>query len=236
MSNQNKPLNNFQKKSTTIKGTFAENLIIEILQETYFVLKQQNAEPHPFDLMLQNKKNIIEFCIADVKCKPAMYTNLSTGICTKKYHQYKQLSADSNMPFKLYFVDPVFGEIWAGNIDDLYKSQNGYPYKTNNGNVIIFDPTLVSEHYELDVNTIQALRQSHGNYGTYTGKYPELIAQIDNIISQRPSDYKINTWKTGPSNTFNVINQMNIIKKQQDKIQKEKEAEIKWENYVKQNF
>jgi len=170
-------VNNWENKTTVIKGGFAEDIVAEYLLKKGLVpYKPHFNGAHPFDFLCatSNKKNMV---IVDSKAKAAMnYKQLGhyrTGIDTKHYNEYKNLGDKYNLPVWLFFVDEELGFIYGNILSVLDKNAITKFSKR------LFILTEMKVVYELNMEQIQFLKDNSTRNHEYKNTEDKLFSLLN---------------------------------------------------------
>jgi hypothetical protein len=123
--------NNFNELATVKLGKYGETLIENALKEIYIIYAPKNDGSHFCDLIAyQKKKN--RFYFMDVKTQNELECKPVTGINSKEYKKYLELTEKHNTDFVLFFVDAGNKKIFMNSFSNLINKQtfilNGRTY------------------------------------------------------------------------------------------------------------
>ena len=113
------------------KGAIGEEIVRPYLEaKGYVVCRPVTEGAHAFDgLAIRNKKHCIAY---DVKAKARMNKWPATGVNVSHFLTYWEFSQNHNMPFWLFFVDEMLGQIYGNEISKLEEHRNidgvDYPF------------------------------------------------------------------------------------------------------------
>ena len=116
------------------KGEIGEQIVKPYLEaKGYVVYRPATEGAHAFDALAIRSK---EHCIAyDVKAKAMMNKYPATGVNLSHFMCYWKFSQKHHMPFWLFFVDEMLGQIYGNNLDELEKHRHvdgvDYPFVLN---------------------------------------------------------------------------------------------------------
>lgn len=115
----------FEKLTTTQKGTYGENLVKKYLLNKGIICYKPEGGAHDFDFLLSNRDKMV---IAEVKTKPRMFKKhpelnnwYGTGVENKSIDLYKKKSKELGIPVYLYFVDEIERRIYGNDLSILEK-------------------------------------------------------------------------------------------------------------------
>lgn len=116
------------------KGAIGEEMVRPYLEaKGYVVCRPVTEGAHAFDgLAIRNKKHCIAY---DVKAKARMNKWPATGVNVSHFLTYWEFSQNHNMPFWLFFVDEMLGQIYGNEISKLEERRSidgvDYPFVLN---------------------------------------------------------------------------------------------------------
>lgn len=116
------------------KGAIGEEIVRPYLEaKGYVVCRPVTEGAHAFDgLAIRNKKHCIAY---DVKAKARMNNWPATGVNVSHFITYRDFSQKHNMPFWVFFVDEMLGQIYGNEISKLEEHRliDGveYPFVIN---------------------------------------------------------------------------------------------------------
>ena len=116
------------------KGAIGEEIVRPYLEaKGYVVCRPVSEGAHAFDgLAIYQKKHCIAY---DVKAKARMNKWPATGVNESHFTTYWTFSQNHNMPFWLFFVDEILGQIYGNELAILEQQKriNGidYPFLIN---------------------------------------------------------------------------------------------------------
>ena len=116
------------------KGAIGEEIVRPYLEaKGYVVCRPVTEGVHAFDgLAIRNKKHCIAY---DVKAKARMNKWPATGVNVSHFVTYWEFSQNHNMPFWLFFVDEMLGQIYGNEISKLEEHRHvdgvDYPFVLN---------------------------------------------------------------------------------------------------------
>lgn len=116
------------------KGAIGEEIVRPYLEaKGYVVCRPVTEGAHAFDgLAIRNKKHCIAY---DVKAKARMNKWPATGVNVSHFVTYWEFSQNHNMPFWLFFVDEMLGQIYGNEISKLEEHRHvdgvDYPFVLN---------------------------------------------------------------------------------------------------------
>ncbi len=170
----------FLDKSTTKKGTYAQDILRPIIEDRNLhpYWPDDNSGAHPFDFMGLDKgwRRIVA---GDSKAKAARTHYPDTGIDKRHYEKYKRLAVRHRLLFWLLFVDEYKKEVYGNFLHILDKPRkiywNGqrimYPAEMYN---IIYFPLEYMKHVA-DLTDEQAATLKAMSTRNETYEYPSEI-------------------------------------------------------------
>lgn len=134
----------WQNKNDVVVGNIGERIVRDILNSKGYVLYAPlNHElAHAFDMLAEKDKK--DLFIVEVKTKRSREEYPDTGVDTRNYWVYKELSEKHNLPIFVYFVDYHLGEIYGNYLDILeenitiYFENRELDYPRFEGGIIYF--------------------------------------------------------------------------------------------------
>lgn len=110
-------MNNWQDKLEVKKGNIAEDIIMNKLMDSGFlVYKCQNNRSHEFDFVIKTKEKL---SIIEVKCKELRLKYPDTGFPVSNWSTYLK----QKNKLTILWVDCNKGEIYGNTIDELKKEK-----------------------------------------------------------------------------------------------------------------
>lgn len=156
----------FNELSSTKKGVLAEKLVEQRLRTKGWVIYRPGEEDgaHGFDILTMKQKK--DLMIVEVKAKARRNKLPDTGIDTRLYKEYVEVSMKHNLKVFLVFVDEFLGKVYGNYISKLsetYEENNViYPLieKTKNGKEIIYFPlSNMKDLFKLDDSVLTSLKE-----------------------------------------------------------------------------
>jgi len=113
-------MSDFRKKSTTIKGTYGEDICFEYLRRKGHTIYRPDCDEraHPFDTLVVHGQELT-ITIADVKTKPRREAYPDTGINERHFCKYTTASVRNKLRVFLFFVDESSAKIYGNFLDVL---------------------------------------------------------------------------------------------------------------------
>lgn len=155
---------NWQNKREVKRGNIGEEIVINYIESLgKLVYTLNSSERHFFDTIVVTPQRYIDeqinkeifapgkIEILEIKTKPSRYAYPDTGFNYDQYVKYKYLNDILNIPLSVWFVDPLIGNIYGGNLTSLeqqtsvansYGKKISYPLKqySKEGKEIIYFP------------------------------------------------------------------------------------------------
>jgi len=157
---------NWEEKTQVKKGDVGERIVQHHLEKRgYIVYRTRTNKPHMFDMLITKDNQRLILC--EVKTKPRRNFYPDTGIDYKDYLGYCNISNIYKLPFWLFFVDEMLGEIYGGLLSKLEKPTTflvdgkKLTYPSYQKNIIYFHQPSMRVVGSLNSEEIQEIKRNN---------------------------------------------------------------------------